>query len=478
LSFRSIVLGTAAMSSVNVLRILAQVLVIPILSRLLLPSDYGIVGIAMPMVLFVMMLADAGIGMSLVRTPATEREEWSTCFWLSAIFGFVLAAFVVGIAPIVAMVFSEASLSPILMALAAVILLQALFLIPRAAQQQRHQFTVIAGTEIAAIAGGIGTALVIAVLGGGAWALVGQQLAFYIIRLSLTSWLTPFRPMMRFHLHRAREHLVFGRNVLSNNVVAFFTQSIDNLVIGKALGVDAVGMYSMAFQFARLPMMLIAGPLQYVLYAQLARKKDDQELLRQTFFTMTMVLAIVVVPTVGIVAVAHEPVFKLLLSERWASAGRLFMIVAPACAVQAVTAIGGTIRMVLGRTDIVLRMTLEFGVIRVITLLVSVWFGLEWAAISYSCAVLMYSPRSLMLVLPIIGGSVRSYLQAVGIPIIVTLTCIASFVEIRDATGIGDWSQLFLGAVLAFVGVVGSAFPQRKGLLGEIERLRETAFDG
>jgi PST family polysaccharide transporter len=55
----------------------------------------------MPFVLFVMMLADAGIGMSLVRTPATEREEWSTCFWLSAIFGSVLAVVVMGvIAPI------------------------------------------------------------------------------------------------------------------------------------------------------------------------------------------------------------------------------------------------------------------------------------------------------------------------------------------------------------------------------------------
>jgi PST family polysaccharide transporter len=370
------------------------------------------------------------------------------------------------------MAFSEPSLSPILMTLAAIVVLQTLFLIPRAAQQQSHQFTVIAGTEIAAIVAGIGTAVVIAVYGGGAWALVGQQLTFFTIRVGLTFWLTPFRPVMSFHFHRATEHFLFGRNVLSTNVVAFAVQSIDNLLIGKVLGVAAVGVYSMAFQFARLPMMLITGPLQYVLYAQLAKRSHDTTFLRTTFFTLTKLLAIVVVPTVGMIAAAHQPVFKLLLSEKWAPSGHLFMIVAPACAVQAVTAIDGTIRMVLGRTDLLFRTTVEFGVIRAMTLLVSVWFGLQCAAISYTCAVLLYTPRSLMLVLPMVGGSLTSYLRAVGIPIIVTLVCIAGFVEITDLSRVGDWAQLCLAAMLAILSMVGSACLQGKSLVKEVELLR------
>src|SRR5437667_7318849 len=95
---------------------------------------------------------------------------------------------------------TEPSLSPIIITLAVIVFLQALFLIPRAAQQQSHQFTVIAGTEITAIAAGIGTAVIIAVYGGGAWALVGQQLAFFTIRLAGTFWLSPFRPLMRMDL--------------------------------------------------------------------------------------------------------------------------------------------------------------------------------------------------------------------------------------------------------------------------------------
>lgn len=474
MSLRTLIVGTAAMSSVNMLRILAQVLVIPVLSRLLSPSDYGLVGIAMPFVLFAMMLADAGIGMSLIRTPATERDEWSTCFWVSVLFGVALALIVGGLGKGVAIVFGEPALSGMVTLLAVTVLLQAVFLIPRAAQQQKHQFGVIAATEITAIALGMVTAVTIAVCGGGAWSLVGQQVAFFGVRVVLTVWLSPFRPLMRMKGHLLKGHVAFSRDVLANNVLLFFTQSLDNLVIGKVLGSAAVGIYAMAFQFARLPMMLISGPLQYVLYAQLAKFKDNTEAVGQAFFAVTRGLAIVVFPAVGMVAAAHQAVFDLLLSAKWASAGYLFMLVAPACALQAVTAIGGTVRMVLGRTDIMLKTTVEFGLLRLVTLVLAVRLGLEWTAFSYNVAVFLYCPRSLMLILPIVGGTFASYFRVVVVPITVTLACIAVFREIIQIGVVGEWPQLFAGGILAIVGIVVSAWAQRKSLGRDVALLRGT----
>jgi hypothetical protein len=77
-----------------------------------------------------------------------------------------------------------------------------------------------------------------------------------------------------------------------------------------------------------------------------------------------------------------------------------------------------------------------------------------------------------MLVLPMLRGSLRSYIRAVGIPIIVTLACIAAFVEITEVFSVGDWAQLGLGAMLAILGMVGSACVQGKGLVREVELLR------
>ncbi|MFL5241550.1 MAG: lipopolysaccharide biosynthesis protein [Gemmataceae bacterium] len=473
MSLRLIVRGTAAMSSVNVLRILAQFIAVPILSRLLSPTDYGLVGIAMPFVLFAMMIADAGVGMSLVRTPAREREEWSTCFWLSVLFGLVLAILSFGLAPLAAQLFGEPPLKSILRALAIGVFAQAVFLVPRAAQQQSDHFTTIAGTEIAAIFTGIAAAVAIGLYGGGAWALVGQQLAFFVVRLLLTLYLSPFRPVFAFDLQKAKSHLVFGRDVLTTNIVGFITRSVDSLVIGWVLGTASVGIYTMATQFARLPTMLIAGPLQYVLYGQLVKVKNDPEAVTKTFFALTRVLAILVLPAVGMVAVAHQPVFTFLLSPKWEFAGFLFMLIAPACALQAVTGIGGTVRMALGRMDIVLRMAVEFGILWVVVLSLAVAHGLTSTAAAYNLAVLLYFPRSLGFVLPIVGGTKLSYLGSLAVPAIATAICAGVFVVCTGVATLGSPAQLVLAATLTILAILGSWFMQRHYVRSEVGYLTQ-----
>ena len=79
----------------------------------------------------------------------------------------------------------------------------------------------------------------------------------------------------------------------------------------------------MAFQFARLPFMLVTGPLQFSLYPHVAALRDDKAKLVALLLLITRVLAMVVVPAVGLVAVASDPIFHLLLSKKWGRAALL-----------------------------------------------------------------------------------------------------------------------------------------------------------
>ena len=214
----------------------------------------------------------------------------------------------------------------------------------------------------------------------------------------------------------------------------------------------------MAFQFARLPILLISGPLQYVLYAQLVKIKHDNEAVGRAFFAVTRMLAIVVFPAVGMVSAADDPVFNLLLSKKWAASGHMFMLVAPACALQAVIAIGGTIRMAVGRTEMIFWTTIEFGVVWIITLLVAVRFGLEWVAVSYSIAALLYWPRAFILLdRPVVGGSIFDYVRTVAVPLVVTGICMCGFALVEHVWSFGDWGQLVLGGAIALMGIMASA---------------------
>jgi PST family polysaccharide transporter len=466
-------LGTAAMSSVSVLRLLAQFFVVPILSRLLSPADYGIVAMAMPFVLFTMMFTDAGVGQSLVRTAQKERDVWSTSFWFTIISGCSLALLIICLAPLVAWFFKEPRLQPIIMALALVIIPQAGATIPEASLRQDHRFGFIAAVEITAVLTGIFLAVVTALKGGGAWALVAQQLALYGTRFILTLLFSSFRPGLHFNLRGIKEHLTFGRDLLAAKFVGFLTMAMDGPIVGKVLGAGILGLYTMAFMFARLPGQVISGPLQYVVYAHLARLKDDRAALRRMLLLLTRILATVIFPGVGMVAAAHAAVFKLFLSDKWIDSGTLFMLAAPAAAFQAVTGLRGTFLMIIGRVDIQFRSAIEFFLLLAVFLLAFIWFGIKWFVIGYNCAVFFYFPRSMMMALPHIGCTLMDYTRAMVLPAIVAGGCIALYEGLNAFFGPGDWGQLFLGGGLGVLGIAAGILVQYRPLKDEFTLLRE-----
>lgn len=472
MAFKKILLGTAMMSSVRVLRLLAQFVAIPILSRLLTPADYGLVALAMPFALFAMMLADAGIGMSLVRTPPSERVVWSSCFWLTVLLGLAVAGAMAALGPLAAYLFHEPVLAPMVMTLAFVVFAQSVHLVPIAALQQAHRFRTIAGVEILCISAGIGTAVTMALAGYGAWALIGQQVAFFAARMVLVVLASPFRPQAVLDRSVLGAHLTFGRDVLGNSLVNFCGRTLDNWVVGEALGAALLGVYSMAFQFARLPAMLVTGPLQYVLYAQLAPMKGSPAAMAPMLLLLTRLLALVIFPVMTVVAVAHAPLFTLLLSAKWAQAGQFFMLLAPATALQAVLAIGETLCFALGRTALQLRASAEFALLWIGALLVAVMFGLKAAALAYTLAVLIYAWRYMGRLLPLLQCRFRDYGRAY-LPALCSSAAAASAYLLLD----GVWElalveHMAASALLAITAVGCGLWTQKAALMQEVALLR------
>ena len=475
MSLRRITFNTAAMSSVTVLRIGMQLLIVPVLARMLSPADYGLVAMAMPFIFFAMMFADAGLGISLVRTSAQDRSAWSTSFWFSVVAGSILTLIIFGTGYAAATFFAEPRLGPVVAALSLVVLLQAVATIPGIALQQQHRFKVIAIIEICAMVISTLAALTAALLDGGVWALVVQQLAHYITKLILTVCYSHFRPRLIWNLADIREHLVFGRNFVGANFINFITQYIDNFAIGKVLGAAPVGMYSMAFLFARLPSRIVSGPLQLVIYPHFAQSCDDRIAIRRMFMLMTRIISIVIFPSMGLVAAAYLPVFTLILSGKWAASGHIFQIVAPAVALQTVMGLRGTVVMALGRSDIILRQAIEYGVLWGITLLLSVSSGIEAVAVAFDIAVFLYIPRSLMLALPLIELPVRTYLRALAEPVIVTLFCIGIYLGWGES--FSDIGKLCLAAALMLGAIVASAGLQLRALLADFRLVSGRAVE-
>ena len=114
MSIAKIARGTALIGLVNVLRLFVQLFSVPVLARFLSPVDYGLAAMAMPIILFVMMFADAGLGISLVRTGENQRSGLAYCFWLSAGLGIVLAVGIAVLSPLLGFLLDEPRLTSFL----------------------------------------------------------------------------------------------------------------------------------------------------------------------------------------------------------------------------------------------------------------------------------------------------------------------------------------------------------------------------
>ena len=464
MSIKHIAKGTALIGFVNVVRLVLQLFSVPLLARLLSPADYGLAAMAMPVIIFVMMIADAGLSTSLVRTGKVDEPAWHTCFWLSATLGIVFAIVVALLGPVVGFLVNEPRLVPLIAVLAAIIPLQTFTLVPGAALQQQARLATIAVTEIAALGAGIGAAVACALAGFGVWALIWQQIVFYVVRLTLTLTYSPYRPRLIFDLADAWEHVIFGRNLLGVALITSASRTLENLAIGKINGPGPVGIYSMAFQFARLPFMLVTGPLQYVLYPHIAAIREDKTKLATLFLLFTRLLAMVVFPAVCVVAVASEPIFHLLLSQKWGQAAPIFVLIAPAAALQPVTAILGTFLMALGRTDVQMRLAGQFAALWLVGLMLSVWYGIEAVAATYSICALLFSVWSLRVCLPLVDCSFACYARVFMWPIALTVSAMLAYRMFRLTGADHDLLDLCLALMLAVVASVVLLLAQRSSL--------------
>ncbi len=436
------------MGFTNVVRLAVQFVSVPILARFLSPEDYGLAAMAMPVILFLMTLADAGLAASLVRSGPPDGPAWHTCFWLSGLFGTAAGLAVALVAPGAASLLGQPRLTAILLTLAAVLPLQSLTLVPGAALQQGGRFGVIATTEITAMGSGVAVAVVLANSGCGVWALVWQQVVFYTVRLVFTLARSSYRPKAIFDLHDARDHLTFGRNLLGAALISFVSRSLENLVIGRVWGTGVVGVYAMAFQFARLPSMLVTGPLQYVLYPHVAAIRGNEREWKVLFLFLTRLLAAGCLPAVALAAAASGPIFTGLLSEKWSPVAPIFVLVAPATAVQPVTALIGTFLMATGRTDVQFRLAARYAALWLAGLLLAVGHGVEAVAAAYTACVLFFTLWSLRISLPVIGCSLLVYARCFLWP--GTLTAAALLVY-HFAAPAAWWADITLATGLAIV---------------------------
>jgi PST family polysaccharide transporter len=471
-ALKRLAIGAAALSAARAIQAAATFLALPLLARLLDPSEFGLVALAMVFVLFTMAFSDAGMGQSLVRTPPEDKAVWSSAFWMIGLLAGSLTLLLLLIAWPAAWIFGEPRLAPLVVALAPLPLVQGLLSPAIADLQRREQFTQLALAEILGAVTGVAAAIAVALADGGAWALVVQQLAQWAMKAAVVCAATRFRPGFVFKRNGLEPHFRFGRDTAGWSLINFFARQVDPLVIAKLVGTSALGLYSMAHRLMSLPSYLVGGPVQNTLYTRMVLLRDDPAALRSLILITSRALAGFVFPPMAILCVASAAFVEVFLSERWLPTAALFAVLAPIGALQAVTGLNGPLLMAVGRTDLRLRLTWEFTLLWIVTVPFLALQGVLAVAIGYAAIFLLYLPRMLQLFLRPTGASFGDYFGAMAIPLAVSAGLGAVHVVAANMLPLSAWAEIGLAASEILIGYGVMAWALRGHLVNDLATVR------
>jgi O-antigen/teichoic acid export membrane protein len=449
---RRVVLGTLALTVVNALKLGMQVAVLPILARLLGPSAFGLVALAMPLILLATMISDAGLGNALIRKRDSSRELESTIFWFSVGMSLGLALIVSLLAWPFAILLSEPALTPIIIALTVILPIGGSLAVPNALISREGKFTLFA---IGDIVGGIGSslaAIIAALAGAGAWSLVIQQCVLWVIK---ASWLLPvsgFRPMLLCRPRLALPYLGFGLNAVGANLVDFANKSFPTIVIGGLIGVVAAGHYSMAYQIVRVPELIISGPLYLSIFASVAQWDDDRRRTVPLALRGLRGIVTLLAPLFcGLALVAH-PAVELLLGSAWTETAPILMRLAPAGFLLGVYSFTGAILMGHGRSEYQFRLIVLCGCFFALGTLLGARYGGEGAAAGFSIGAAAAIPAYFFTLSKQLLTPIRVIAREILPPLVATLAMAVAVTALKQR--LPSWNPALQLSTLALCGFV------------------------
>lgn len=355
-----------------------------IISRLLTPTETGIYSVAAVLLGVAQVLRDFGLGQYLVQERELNQAKLRAVLGASFLFAWPLAALIAGLGAPLASCYREPALAPLLQLLSLNFLLLPFssVILPMLRRQMRY------GALCAInLSHGLCSVLVSVFLawhGLGFMSMAWGSVAATSAALLVSLWLSP--PEMPWLPARAgmREVIVFGAYATGGNLIDEAGAAAPDLVIGKMIGMDAVGIFNRALAVLAVFHKAVTNavtPVVYPLYAEQVRGGAD---VRDAYLRTVSYMTAFAWPFFACVAVMALPILRLLYGEQWNAAAPLIRIMCFSSALYSMSSMSRYFLVAIGHGRAQARLDGMTVAIRIALLIATAPFGLAavaWAVV-------------------------------------------------------------------------------------------------
>lgn len=288
-----------------------------VLARLLLPEQFGLIGMLTIFIAIAQTFINSGFTPALIQKKDHDRVDECSVFYFNIFVGLLAYAILFVAAPWIANFYSEPLLTPLARVIGLILLISPFGMIQRTLMSKQLNFKALtAATFIASLSSGI-LGVILAYHGFGVWALVYQQLTSQLL-LSLLFWfLNPWRPSLIFSISAIRKLFAFGSKLLASGLLDTFFRNIYLVIIGRLFSPAALGFYTKAHHLERMPTQTLTQVVRNVMFPVFSHIQDEPERLRRALSRAMAFLVMLIFPMMLGLAVVARPFVHILLTEKW-----------------------------------------------------------------------------------------------------------------------------------------------------------------
>jgi polysaccharide transporter, PST family len=368
--------GAAWTGGGQIARTGTQILSVIILSRILTPNDFGVVAMCSPVLAFVLLFQDLGLGQATIQREMLTHQDVNFLFWINAAVSVALAVILILIAPIMGAFYGEPKVASLTAAMSLQILVYGVSAQHNAVLVRRMEFSTLAVISAAGGVAGLAVSTIAALYSRSYWAIFAGTMATTLVVSSATCYCSGWRPSRPRVSDRAGPLLNFGAGLTGFNLLNFFGRNLDGVLIGRYWGVIELGYYDRANKLLLLPLNQVMNPLSRIMIPALSRTVSNPEQYRSAYLKTLSLVLFIVLPGIAFVTATADLIIPLVLGAQWSASAKIFQALGCAGLLQAANNSTGWLFISQGRSGDMMR----WGVVSTSTIILAFLIGLPYGA--------------------------------------------------------------------------------------------------
>jgi teichuronic acid exporter len=356
-----------------------------VLSRLLLPEEYGFVALITVFTGFVTIFTDAGISVGIIRSDYGSAYQ-KALHNLSIYIGLLLFLIMVLLAYPIAYFYDDPNLMIPTMVMSTIFIFTAITIVPGAILAKNLNFNYLGKTRFFASLISIALMIIMAYLGFSYWSLIIPTILLQAMQYVFFE----YKARVGFKLYKLgypiigyRKTKSLMKNLGSFYMVNYWARNADNLIIGKLYSSYDLGIYNRAYKMLQLSLSLISGLFGTVLYPSLKKLKSEGGHVKKEFNNILGVISILNFPVGAILILVPELFVKILWGENWLQVAEILPYFGILIIFQTLVGPAGQIFILMEKERMFMIIGIISAVILVLSIVIGAFYSVKLIAISY-----------------------------------------------------------------------------------------------